>query len=229
MTKNLSRREFITTTAGAAAAMAIPAISLAGNEKTSSTAAPKQLKSANVLIIHGSPKVDGNTSELVDVATAFLKENGHTVDRVNIVDEEVSPCIGCMACQENAKEIGCIYEDDGTFLLNKIIAADAVIITSPLYFGTFTAVMKPLIDRCFALSCGFGTANHTSLVEGKRVMFLSTGGGEYKNNGEILAGSCKDFTHYLKLDSYDFFYAQSTPAVATADKRELSETMKGFI
>jgi len=222
MSTQFTRRQFVAMSAAAAASIAVPTQALAASPaspKSSSTRAKK--KNMNVLVIHGSPNENGNTGELVDIATETLKANGHSVNRMNAVDMDISPCIACMECQRTSGELGCIYEDDGTKALNAMIEADAVIITSPLYFAAFTAHIKPLIDRSFALCRKFGTKDHFSFVANKPTLFLSTGAGPYKKNGEILEGSCDDYVRFLKLDKIDFFYASSKPALSEEKKKEL--------
>lgn len=224
MSEKISRRQFVTLTASTAAAIAAP-INVLAESKTPTKTITNRLtkKNMNVLVLHGSPKENGNTAGLVDIATEELKKKGHTVTRMNAVDMEVEPCIACMECQKSGNEFYCINEDDGTKALKAMIEADAIIITSPLYFAAFTAHIKPLIDRSFAMSRKFGTKQHFSFVADKPVLFLSTGAGPYKNNGEILEGSCNDYVRFLKLDKVDFFYASSKPAVSEAKKQELRQ------
>lgn len=222
MSSEISRRKFIAMTTTAAAAIAAPVTLIADESHAQQVpSARKKMKNMNVLVLHGSPHEDGNTAGLIDIATETLTKNGHKVQRIHVADLEVAPCIACMECQKNPNKPGCVFEDDGASTLEAMIQADALIITSPLYFAAFTAHIKPLIDRSFALCRKFGTKDHMSFVANKPTLFLSTGAGPYKNNGEILEGSCNDYTRFLKLDKVGFFYASSKPAVSDEKKAEL--------
>ena len=222
MSNQISRRQFLAMTATAAAAVAAPIDLTTNNALAQKTVSSrKKIKNMNVLVLHGSPNEAGNTADLVDIATDILEAKGNKVERLHIADLEIAPCIACMECQKNPSNPGCIYEDDGATVLDAMIKADALIITSPLYFAAFTAHIKPLIDRSFALCRKFGTKDHMSFVQNKPTLFLSTGAGPYKKNGEILEGSCNDYTRFLKLDKIDFFYTSSKPAISEAKKAEL--------
>lgn len=229
MKSEISRRTFLGQAACAVATVAVPASALSKTKANAALNTQKKIGSnQKVLILHGSPNIDGNTGKLVKIFSNEMEKRGHTVERVNIAEKEITPCIGCMTCQETTGELGCIYEDEGTTLLNAMISADMVVITSPLYFATFTSQIKPLIDRSLAFVSGLGTKNHKSLVKGKKTFFISTGAGGYKKNGEILEGSYNDMIRFLAFDSYGFFYAQSSPKVSEQDQQRLIETVNSF-
>ena len=57
-------------------------------------------------------------------------------------------CIGCEACHQNNGV--CVQKDDMAAILGKMIAADVIVMATPVYFYTMDAQMKTLIDRCVA-------------------------------------------------------------------------------
>ena len=100
-----------------------------------------------VIAFNGSPRKGGNTSQLVDLALAPLKEAGIETERINICKGRPRGCLGCFKCLEK-KNGQCVITDDP---VNDWIAqaaeADAIILASPTYFANVSAEMKALIDR----------------------------------------------------------------------------------
>jgi multimeric flavodoxin WrbA len=86
-----------------------------------------------VTTILGSPRKKGNTAKVLTWCEGELVDRGHEVDRLNIADLEVKGCLGCGTCQEKPDEPGCVQKDDALRVFERMMAADAVIYTSPLY------------------------------------------------------------------------------------------------
>jgi multimeric flavodoxin WrbA len=139
-----------------------------------------------VTTVLGSPRKEGNTAAVLDLFEKLLAQEGHNVDRINIVDHEVKGCLGCQACREVRYEPGCKQQDDAVGILERIIASDAVIYASPLYTYGFTAQMKALIDRQYCLVTGYGSPDYTSLLKGKRTALLVTCGGPVEKNADLI-------------------------------------------
>jgi multimeric flavodoxin WrbA len=101
----------------------------------------------NVIAFNASPRKDGNTRRLIDAALAEIEREGIETEVVNIGRKKVHGCIACMKCFENLDR-RCIFDDD---LINgcieKMAAADGIIIASPTYFADMTPEAKALIDR----------------------------------------------------------------------------------
>ena len=97
-----------------------------------------------VLGINGSPRIGGNTDILLDKALLGAKEEGATPKKIILADLTFSPCLEC----ENPKSDGsCLIEDDMQLIYEKIKEADALILASPIFFGSLSAQMKMMIDR----------------------------------------------------------------------------------
>ncbi|SCY39776.1 flavodoxin family protein [Desulfoluna spongiiphila] len=149
-----------------------------------------------ILTLLGSARKKGNTACILGWVEEELKALGHEVERVDLGNKKINGCLGCAKCKENTKAIDCIQKDDAEGVLEKMIAADVTLFTSPAYFWGFTAQVKALMDRSWSLVSGFHTPKHTSLVEGKSQALLVTGGGQYDNNVEPL------FTAFGRLRSF---------------------------
>ena len=97
-----------------------------------------------VLGISGSPRIGGNTELILDKALEGAKTKGAKVEKVILNKLKMCPCQEC----EKVKDDGtCKIEDDFQSLYAKINAADAIILASPIFFGSLSAQTKIMIDR----------------------------------------------------------------------------------
>lgn len=105
--------------------------------------------SKKVLIVSGSPRKDGNSDLLCDAFMKGAKESGNDVQKIFLRDKKVAPCNACYYCRDtgNGK---CAIKDDMAEILDKMQAADVIVLSSPVYFYSIDAQMKALIDRCVA-------------------------------------------------------------------------------
>jgi len=108
------------------------------------------------------------------------------VERLAIASVKVNGCLGCEACQKVTDRPGCVQKDDAVAVFERMMTADAVIYSSPLYCWDFSAQMKALIDRHFCLVTGYGTVNHRSLIAEKPAALLVTCGGPVKGNADVI-------------------------------------------
>jgi multimeric flavodoxin WrbA len=134
----------------------------------------------------GSPRKEGNTAKVLDLFEKLMAQQGHEVDRIDVVDYEVKGCLGCQTCQQVRREPGCRQQDDAVGLFERIIASDAVVYATPLYTYGFTAQMKAFIDRQYCLVTGYGSPEYTSLLKGKRTALLVTCGGPIEGNADLI-------------------------------------------
>ncbi|MCX6646871.1 MAG: flavodoxin family protein [bacterium] len=139
-----------------------------------------------VLTILGSPRKNSNTAKVLECMAEELAEQGHDVENIAVVDFVINGCMSCFACKNNPDEPDCIQDDEAKFIFEKMIDADAVIISTPLYCWGFSSQIKALIDRSICLVTGFGGPNHKSLVGGKRFALVATSGGPLENNLDLL-------------------------------------------
>ncbi len=101
-----------------------------------------------VLGIIGSPRKNGNTDFIIDKIIKETVKNGAIGEKIYLNELNIKPCQGCEHCKKNKS---CKIKDDFQKLIKKIELSDAIIIGSPIYFGTITAQMKTFIDRTFSL------------------------------------------------------------------------------
>ena len=99
---------------------------------------------AKVLILNGSPRRGGNTEILCQRFAEGARVAGHEVETVRVCDKDIRYCTGCDSCVKTGR---CVFKDDMEGIRESMMAADAIVFASPVYFYTITAQIKTLIDR----------------------------------------------------------------------------------
>jgi multimeric flavodoxin WrbA len=100
-----------------------------------------------VVAINGSPRREGNTAQLIEMALKELRSEGIETELVQLAGSHLKGCTACYACFKK-KDGSCAIKDDMlNEIVGKIAAADGIILGSPTYFSNVTSEMKALIDR----------------------------------------------------------------------------------
>ncbi len=101
-----------------------------------------------VVAFNGSARKGGNTAQLLDIVLGKIAAEGIETELVELAGKKVGGCIACYQCFER-KNSRCAVEDDVVNeALEKMIAADGILLGSPTYFADLSANMKALIERC---------------------------------------------------------------------------------
>lgn len=102
-----------------------------------------------VVAVNGSPHAGaGNTAMLIGMLRESLAAEGIALEAIHLCEREIEYCTGCAHCMETGK---CWIADDHAGITDRLLAADGVILASPVYFSHVTAQMKAFIDRSLAL------------------------------------------------------------------------------
>ncbi|SHF26682.1 flavodoxin family protein [Caloramator proteoclasticus] len=97
----------------------------------------------NVIVLNGSFNKEGKTYYILNKFLDELKDEKNIIDVLNVYELNFKYCIGCKKCEKTGE---CIYRDLD-YIYKKIEDADLVVISSPVYFASFTSPLKALIDR----------------------------------------------------------------------------------
>ncbi len=92
-----------------------------------------------VLMINGSPRVNGNTSIALKEMEQIFVQNGIESEIVQIGNKDIRGCIACGSCAERGR---CVFDDEVNRLAPKFEAADGLVIASPVYHAS-------CLDRLF--------------------------------------------------------------------------------
>lgn len=111
---------------------------------------PNKKKHKQVLVLLGSPRKKGNSTVLAKEIIRGAESAGAKVETVYLNGLTIRPCQGCYACKKKGSS-GCAVDDDMQSIYPKLIASDAWVIASPVYWFSMSAQTKIFMDRCFAL------------------------------------------------------------------------------
>ncbi len=101
-----------------------------------------------ILAIYGRTRREGNTSLLPLQAVAGARQAGAEVEEVVLRDLRMSPCLELYGCKKDGR---CIIRDDFQRLYDQLLACQALMLASPIFFYTVSAHTKILMDRCQSL------------------------------------------------------------------------------
>lgn len=105
--------------------------------------------SKKVLILSSSPRRGGNSDTLCDEFMNGAREAGNEVEKIFLRDKTIHYCTGCSTCSQYGKP--CPQKDDAAEVIEKMLAADVIVLATPVYFYAMSAQLKTMIDRCCGL------------------------------------------------------------------------------
>ena len=178
-----------------------------------------------ILLINGSPR-EGNTARVLEALAARL--GGHDVETLRRGELGIRGCIGCLRCQQDVEHFVCHQTgDDANAVLAKIVAADVVLMATPLYGHCFTAQMKCLDDRMSALMKWVGGEHPhvVSALKDKLMGLAVTCGGPSAGNADLLLAlfdKTAEGRQARVFGKYVFEFCPGDPAGFTPDEALLA-------
>jgi multimeric flavodoxin WrbA len=100
-----------------------------------------------VVAFNGSARRDGNTAILIRHVFAELEKEGIETELVQLSGERLRGCIACYQCWEKKDGTCAVKDDIINNCIEKMKAAQGIILASPTYFADVTSEMKALMDR----------------------------------------------------------------------------------
>lgn len=152
------------------------------------------------LILMGSPRKNGNTSQM---ATAFIDElslHGERCVRVDLYQKKIEPCIDCRRCQADHGIFGCPIRDDLQEIFDLILASDRIILATPIYSWFCTPPMKSLLDRLVrGMNKYYGEVRGPALWEGKALALLITCGYPPEKGADLFTEGMRRYAKHSRL------------------------------
>jgi multimeric flavodoxin WrbA len=161
-----------------------------------------------ILAFAGSPRRYGNSETLLDwVLGSMMADPDIVIDKVPLDEADINPCRGCNACEKLNK---CIQRDGMDTYHDKIIAADIILLSSPIYCMGIASQPKALIDRAQV----FRSRKYVLRLpvvpperKGKRLgVFLATAGQTWNHVFDAAVPSVKCFFHVIDIKDADISY-----------------------
>lgn len=103
----------------------------------------------NVLVVHASPRLKGNSHLLAEEFMRGASEAGCEVKRISVGRAKIGGCLACEYCFKN--EGACCQQDDMQEFYPLLHWADTVVFATPMYYYNFPAQLRAFQDRMF---CG---------------------------------------------------------------------------
>ncbi|HPK53070.1 MAG TPA: flavodoxin family protein [Smithellaceae bacterium] len=152
-----------------------------------------------VLGIMGSPRVKGNSDILLSRALAGAKEAGAHVEKIILGRKHISGCKDCKKCNKTGL---CVINDDMMEIQEKILAAGAIIHSSPVYFWSMTAQMKAYLDRwCVFFDADWNWQKaYASQMRGKRIGLITLCGDTNVHAADSIVHSFKSAVKMTKMN-----------------------------
>ncbi|MCX7694161.1 MAG: flavodoxin family protein [Caloramator sp.] len=97
----------------------------------------------NVVVFNGSYNKEGKTYSILNKFLYKIKNKSNNIFIINAYELNIKHCIGCKNCEKTGE---CIYRDLDN-IYKKIEEADLIVVSSPVYFASFSSPLKVLIDR----------------------------------------------------------------------------------
>lgn len=101
-----------------------------------------------LLGISGSPRENGNTDLFLKKVLKSVECQSNFIALRNL---NITPCDGCEGCRTKLR---CHIQDDMSLIYKELKKVDAVILASPVYFGSISGQLKEMMDRTLCLYYG---------------------------------------------------------------------------
>lgn len=100
-----------------------------------------------VIAFNGSARKEGNTAMLLNTVLDELKAEGIETEVYSLAGKPIQGCIACFKCFEKKNKRCNVEKDIVNECIEKMLAADGILLGSPTYFADVSAGMKALIER----------------------------------------------------------------------------------
>ena len=174
------------------------------------------------IILNGSPRKNWNTAMMLKSAQRGAESVGAETEYIDLYDLHYTGCRSCLLCKrKGAERCKCFWKDDLSPVIDRIFAADALIIGSPIYLGDITSQVHGLIERLHF--CALSYDDYSNYFTGKEdvgVILTMNAPKAYYNlayrkkakeiaqafkalNGEVEVYACCDTLQVTDYSGYD--------------------------
>ncbi len=108
--------------------------------------------SKKIVVVTGSPRRNGNSFAMTEAFIRAAEEKGHSVTRFDAAFRKLGGCRACETCFSRGR--ACSFDDDFNAIAPAILEADALVFTTPVYWYSYPAQIKAVIDRVYSFVIG---------------------------------------------------------------------------
>jgi NAD(P)H dehydrogenase (quinone) len=190
---------------------------------------------ARALVVHAHPEPSSFSSSQARLAARILGEAGYCVDLLDLYAEGWAPVLDRDgfpavdgAFKPQAEQLRAV--EGGTLdvrlraHLDRLLAADLLVLSFPLWWFSMPAILKGWIDRVFVMGGVFGgdhgLFDEAALAGRRAVLLLTTGGARESFDPGGAYGSMDDFLFHIHRGMLEFVgYRVLDPVITHAPAR----------
>lgn len=111
----------------------------------------KEKTGYKVLLVNGSPHVNGCVSRALDEVERVLRQEGIDTQRIEVGNKDVRGCIGCNFCRTHGR---CVFNDIVNEAAPLLAEADGLVVGTPVYYAGPNGQLHAFMDRLFYSTSG---------------------------------------------------------------------------
>ncbi|MGK9231193.1 flavodoxin family protein [Inquilinus limosus] len=152
-----------------------------------------------VLILSSSPRREGNSAVLAEAVAAGLAEGGHAAETVHLADAVGGFLRDCRQCR---RPDGSCAIDDGyrPLFLDRFLAADGIVLATPIYWYGMSAQLKVFFDRMFCYVAASYPESETvkARMTGKRIGLVLSSEEAYPTVSAAIVQQIREYSRYTR-------------------------------
>ena len=121
-----------------------------------------------ILLVNGSPRVNGNTAIALHEMEKVFATEGIETEYIQVGNKPISGCMACGACANVGK---CVFDDIVNEVAPKFEQCDGIVLGSPVYYASANATLVAFLDRLF-----YSTSFDKTMKVGASVVVARRGG-----------------------------------------------------
>lgn len=164
-----------------------------------------------VLMVNGSPRVNGNTAVALREMEKVFAAEGVETDIIQIGNKDIRGCIACGTCFERGK---CVFDDIVNETQSKFEACDGLVIASPVYYASANGTLISFLDRLF-----YSAHFDKSMKVGASVVVARRGG---------LSATFDELNKYFLISNMPVAASQYWNSVHGREQGEASQDAEGL-
>lgn len=164
-----------------------------------------------VLMVNGSPRVDGNTAVALREMEKVFAAEGVETDTIQIGNKDIRGCIACGTCFEKGK---CVFDDIVNETQSKFEACDGLVIASPVYYASANGTLISFLDRLF-----YSAPFDKSMKVGASVVVARRGG---------LSATFDELNKYFMISNMPVASSQYWNSVHGREQGEAAQDAEGL-
>lgn len=155
------------------------------------------------MILNGSPRIMGDTTQLIKNITANIAGEYRIVDAYRC---NISPCVDCRYCWEKQ---GCTINDEMQEVYEYIQNCDNILIASPIYFSELTGKLLDIGSRLQTYFCARYFRKEEPVIKSKKGAVILVGGGD-GNANKAYDTACTLLHHMNCYNIHKVVYSHNT-------------------